>query len=296
MRVAELLVTVLVVSSPGILRIVQVDRAMPKVTPPSAPAEVVRLRAHFDSVDLELRHRDVGDLLPSQRAARTELIGWLRDYRNAGTFPENDRFPHGLVPYFRDSRGVLCAMAYLVSRSGRKDIVNQIAGTRNNAFIRELAADRALAGWLDSVGLTLSEAARIQPTYGRPSENAVSVNYAVASILVSGAGLTTAGLNAVAPTHASGWLGLVTGSAGVVTGLANISAWNGSEKIALIDLAIGATSFALGVRGLIVSGRKASAAQRRAEQRGGRVDVAIIPAVLPAPRRPGLGLVLRARF
>ena len=55
-------------------------------------AEATRLRAHFDSVDLELRARNVSELSTEQRAMRAKLISWLRDYRNAGTFPENDRF------------------------------------------------------------------------------------------------------------------------------------------------------------------------------------------------------------
>jgi hypothetical protein len=56
-------------------------------------------------------------------------------------------------------------MAYLIERSGRRDLVHRIASTQNNAFIAELANDRELRGWLDSVGLSVTEAARIQPTY-----------------------------------------------------------------------------------------------------------------------------------
>ena len=69
------------------------------------------------------------------------------------------------MPYFRDGDGALCAMAYLIERSGRPDLVDRIARTRNNAFIAELANDPALRAWLDSVGLSVTEAARIQPTY-----------------------------------------------------------------------------------------------------------------------------------
>src|SRR6266568_2973095 len=108
--------------------------------------EVVRLRAHFDSVDFELRARDVSRLTPSQLAQRTRLIAWLHEYRNAGIFPINDSFPGRMVPFFRDSKGTLCAMAYLIDRSGRSDIVDRIARTQNNAFIPELAGDMDLAG------------------------------------------------------------------------------------------------------------------------------------------------------
>src|SRR5258706_3266848 len=126
-------------------------------------AEAVRLRAHFDSVDQELRARDISRLSAEQRAMRARLISWLRDYRNAGTFPENDRFTDRAVPFFRDSRGTLCAMAYLVDRSGRTDIVDRIAKTRNNAFIRELTDDRALVAGLATSAFSAAEAAPIHP-------------------------------------------------------------------------------------------------------------------------------------
>jgi Domain of unknown function (DUF4440) len=127
--------------------------------------EVARLQAHFDSVDAELRDAKGPQLTSSQRVARATLIGWLRQYRNAGEFPRNERFANRPMPFFRDGHGALCAMAYLIERSGRHDLVDRIAITRNNAFIAELAADPALRAWLDSVGLSANEAARIQPTY-----------------------------------------------------------------------------------------------------------------------------------
>src|SRR5262249_55485030 len=72
--------------------------------------EADRLRAHFDSVNLELVSTTTAGLSESQRISRARLVAWLRDYRNAGRFPQNDRFPGRAVPFFRDSRGVLCAM------------------------------------------------------------------------------------------------------------------------------------------------------------------------------------------
>ena len=127
--------------------------------------EVARLRAHFDSVDAELRHAEALQFTPSQRIVRATLIGWLQEYRDAGKFPRNDRFPELAMPFFRDSHGALCAMAYLIERSGRRDLVDRIALTRNNAFIAQLANDAELRAWLNSVGLSVTEAARIQPTY-----------------------------------------------------------------------------------------------------------------------------------
>jgi hypothetical protein len=142
-----------------------------RAVPPTGPEpllrrpEVTRLRAHFDSVDAELRHAKALQFTPSQRRVRATLIGWLQEYRDTGKFPRNDRFPDREMPFFRDGHGALCAMAYLIERSGRRDLVDRVASTRNNAFIAELANDRELRVWLDSVGLSVAEAARIQPTY-----------------------------------------------------------------------------------------------------------------------------------
>jgi hypothetical protein len=153
-----------------------------RAVPPTGPEplarrlEVARLRAHFDSVDAELRHAKELQLTPSQRTARATLIGWLQEYRDAGKFPRNDRFGERAMPFFRDGQGALCAMAYLIERSGRRDLVDRIALTRNNAFIAELADDPELGVWLDSVGLSVAEAARVQPTY-QPKLDAVVARY-----------------------------------------------------------------------------------------------------------------------
>lgn len=81
-------------------------------------AEVARLQHHFDSVGVELESRDVSSLTRAQRGKRAQLAGWLQQYRNAATFPKNDRFAVP-TPFFRDAEGSLCAMAYLIDRYGR---------------------------------------------------------------------------------------------------------------------------------------------------------------------------------
>jgi hypothetical protein len=152
----------------GTLALPRGARAVPATGPEplARRLEVARLRAHFDSVDAELRHANALQFTPSQRRARARLIGWLQEYRDAGRFPRNDRFPEMAMPFFRDGHGALCAMAYRIERSGRRDLVDRVALTRNNAFIAELVNDPELRVWLDSVGLSGTEAARIQPTYG----------------------------------------------------------------------------------------------------------------------------------
>ena len=269
--------------------------------PPTDPRlEVARLRAHFDSVDVELRHPDTLPLTPAQRTSRSTLIGWLRDYREAGTFPRNDRFPKQAMPFFRDSRGVLCAMAYLIERSGRRDLVDRVAVTRNNAFIPELAGDRELHAWLDSVGLSVAEAARIQPSYGPfpavPEDQAVSANYALTSILVSGSSLTTLGLNLITPSKSTGWAGVIAGSAGIIAGAVNLDGNDGTDKVAAANMIAGGGALAVGLYRLLSPrpARPVDGLSSRPPSSNARI--AISPMVIPTSDSPRLGLALQTSF
>lgn len=252
---------------------------------PARRLEVARLRAHFDSVDAELRAAPVLQSTAGRRASRATLIGWLREYREAGQFPRNDRFPQVAMPFFRDSHGTLCAMAYLIARSGRGDIVDRVALTRNNAFIAELADDAELRAWLDSVGLSVAEAARIQPEYGYepPSvapEDAVSDDYALTSILASGTSLATLGLNLIAPNKATGWAGIIAGSVGVIAGGANLDGNGGTQTVAAANMVIGGGAIAAGLYRLLAPGPA-----RRFE-----------PQVVATAGETGFGLAMHASF
>lgn len=258
--------------------------------------EVGRLQAHFDSVDTELRARDVSHLSPAQRRARIQLVTWLRDYRAGALFPLNDGVSNRAVPIFRDSRGVLCAMAYLIERSGRADIVDDVAAIRNTATIAELADDPRLIAWLDSTGLTLDEAVRIQPEYGpirAGDRNAVNANYAVASLVLSGTAIATAVVNAVSPSRLSGILGFIAGSAATVNGVTRLDDASGTKRVAGTNTAIGVLAMGVAFRG-IINPKAATRPQGASVVR--RRDVALAPAVLPMVGRPQVGFVLSARF
>jgi hypothetical protein len=260
--------------------------------------EGVRLRAHFDSVDLELRSRNPRQLSPTQRIARATLIGWLREYREAGEFPRNDRFKNIAMPFFRDSDGVLCAMAYLIDRSGRGDIVDQVAATRNNAFISELAGDPELGRWLDSVGLSVTEAARIQPTYdgtdGIVNER-VSTEYAVTSTVVSGASLATLGMNMFDPSRSTGTAGVIAGSLSAIAGAVNLDGSNETQTVAAANIIIGGAAIVAGVYRLIhpVPARSADELPQSAKA---PASPAIAPVVVSTSDGPRLGLSMHATF
>jgi len=263
-------------------------------------AESVRLRAHFDSVDQELRSRDVSGLTDEQRAMRNQLISWLRDYRNAGRFPENDKFADRAMPFFRDSHGTLCAMAYLVDRSGRGDIVDHIAGTRNNAFIRELTDDQALVAWLETSGLTVDEAARIQPMYGSPvivdNEKRVSPNYAILSMGLSGASLGSLGFNMFAPTWTSASVGLTAGVATIIAGAAHLEDPIGNKKVAIANTTIGSLAAIGAIRAMFKTRYAHQHTAVETSRKGVVSEASISPDVMMVGNTPQMGLRLRARF
>ena len=228
--------------------------------PRDSPREIARLRAHFDSVLLELRAANVTNLDASQSAARATLIARLEGYAAAGRFPHNHVRPGELVPVFRDEHQTLCAMGFLIASTGRADIVEHVTSTNNLVYIRELAGNAALQRWLDSTGLTLAEAARIQPAYDGgpcfcPQPDPVPAraasdrrNYAIASVggtAVNGAAMIF-NIASVASRHKVGtWLGLAAGGAQLVYGGYAVQKHDSRSNIGFANIAIGGTSAAI---------------------------------------------------
>lgn len=130
-------------------------------------SEVRRIQHHLDGALEMLESADTSHLTKSQRTARARAIANLHEYRDAGQFPINNHFKER-TPYFRDDFGTLCAMAYLIEKSGRTDIVDYVERTQNNARVYEMADEPALVEWLETNGMTLAEAARVQPEYNGP--------------------------------------------------------------------------------------------------------------------------------
>lgn len=263
--------------------------------------EVTRLQAHFDSVLSELQARSTVSLNASQLVNRQELTIWLKDYREAGVFPRNDRVPERPTPFFRDSRGVLCAMAYLVQRSGRSDLVDRIARTANRATIAELSGDEELRAWLDSVGFSATEAGRVQPTYNFP--NPISVSDVVVdrgslnpatSMVLNMASLATAAVNIKSPSRAGALLGVAAGLTGFVAGAKQVHDSHNGRAYAISNMVTGAAAVTLATMRLIrpakpdrVESESASAAP---------VRLRVVPTVTLTNAQPQLGVMLQRRF
>jgi hypothetical protein len=257
--------------------------------------EVARLRLHFDSVEAELRARDVSDLTPAQRAARADQIRLVREYSARGDFPRNENFPGRLVPYFRDRHGVLCAMAFLIAASGRGDIVDRVARTRNNAYLEELVDEPGVAEWLRDHGLTVAEAARIQPAYGPTEPKPVPAGYAAVTggaTLLAGTSLVLnfRSLDKVTRHRGLGALGIATGGIAIGLGLATLDDYQSpGNAMAFWNIGVGSVAAILGARALF-GPRSAADEAPSAESR-----LAILPVAVPG-RGARLGVAARLRL
>lgn len=272
---------------------------------PASVVETARIQAHLESVEQELLGRDVSHLSADQRAARARHIRVLREYRERGVFPHNHDFPGERVPYFADEHGTLCAMAYLIAESGREDLVERVAATRNNARIPELADDAELVAWLKDAGLSLDEAARIQPWYDGPGmiiddePNTVSASYAIGSALTSGLGGAMIALNLTSVRSEDGprWpalVGLTTGVAGLALGIDKLGDGGTPALLGAVNTGIGALSATLGAWNLI-SAPADRAVGEAAEPSSRRVSVTAAPLV-HTDSRGGAGVQFRVRF
>ena len=229
---------------------------------PHVALEQVRLRAHFDSVLLELETKDVAHLTANQRAARSELTTWLAEYRDAGRFPLNDRYSESLTPIFRDARGVTCAMAYLIERSGRRDIVDRVERAKNLAYISELASDSGLVAWLDSVGLSVEEASRVQPAYAPSPDEIVDKTYAKLAVFLSSASIATATWNLARPGDLVGFLGVFVGALTVLQSAGMDQLGNARGRDKSIDAFSRVTGASAIIAGVWAINRKPPSARR----------------------------------
>lgn len=127
-------------------------------------AEIARVTHHIERAERHAARREASRLGHVQRILRQLLLRELGRYRAGGRFPINRDFGER-TPYFIDASGTRCAMAHLLELGGAGALVERIARERNNAWIRELVDEPGLLAWLDAAGLTVEEAAAIQPSY-----------------------------------------------------------------------------------------------------------------------------------
>jgi hypothetical protein len=137
---------------------------VPRMEGVCCSVERARITGHLERAEALARSRDISELLPLQRLVRALLLTALQDYRAAGRYPRNLEEQES-TPVFIDGGQTRCAVAHLMELGGEPALVRRIAQQRNHARVRELANEPRLVAWLEAAGLTLAEAAAIQPTY-----------------------------------------------------------------------------------------------------------------------------------
>jgi hypothetical protein len=230
-------------------------------------AERARIEQHLLGAEQALVARDVSHLSPSQRAARIRNLAELRAYRQRGIFPHNHHHPvrH---PTFVDEHGTRCAMAHLIERAGGGELVAAVAREANHAYVAELASNPDLLRWLDRQGLTVEEAARIQPVYEPEIHNDPLPKhvYAASTGVEVTLGLTTMGwtLSRVRSGEAGGLasvLGIAVGFTGVGLGLGGLYEDDANDR------KLGAVNALVGLGSIVTASLALARPPRPAESR-----------------------------
>jgi hypothetical protein len=103
---------------------------------------------------------DLGAIRARLSAHRERQLERLDAYAHAGQFP-HDYTTEPSLHMFRDDAGRLCAVANLVHRDGRDDLVDTTARSHNDLAIADVS-DGPMLDWILASGLTQEELARIQ--------------------------------------------------------------------------------------------------------------------------------------
>ena len=95
---------------------------------------------------------------------RSVQLRRLAAYRNRGLFPHNEGQTFRAVPIFVDLHDTACAVGHLMRMSGWQSDVASIQSSNNLVYVPD-ATTGPVAEWVLTSGLTLEEAALIQPAY-----------------------------------------------------------------------------------------------------------------------------------
>jgi hypothetical protein len=145
----------------------------------------------------------------------------------------------------------------LLASSGRRDIVDRVARTDNNVRVAQLAGDTAFTAWLDANGLTLAEAAWIQPKYQGPSpvvatpnrkHTPVALPVALGASALAGAWNTFANANGQSSVATA--IGFGSGLVAVGLGASYIGRESVPRAMSITTAAVGGLSVALSARSL----------------------------------------------
>jgi hypothetical protein len=131
-----------------------------------------RVSVHLRYVHDLLLKSNVCHLSPSQLQNRKSNLANLTSYIERGEYPQHQICHNQTRPRFRDHRGVLCAVGYLIATStveGEK-IVDDVNNKLQYAYIEEMIQTPRIGWiiqeWASKNGFSVEELAMIQPSYG----------------------------------------------------------------------------------------------------------------------------------
>ncbi len=129
------------------------------------------IQAHLLLVCNSLSKNTPANLSDNELTSRQNLIQTLREYALEKVFPTN--LYHSIrTPYFVDDFDVHCAVGYLMSQSGSKDLVAEIRANENYSYIADIKTP-GVSEWAQEHGFTVDELKWIQPSYS-PSASLIA--------------------------------------------------------------------------------------------------------------------------
>lgn len=135
--------------------------------PPAHDARTLaQWRAHYAAAEAELEAGDAAFRDPEVLARRAAVRAALAEYRERGEFGIDTSADGERRFLFVDEFGRRCAVAMLFDRFGAGELTLDVARRQNRAMVIDLVDDPRVASWIQTLGLTAAEAARIQAPSG----------------------------------------------------------------------------------------------------------------------------------
>jgi hypothetical protein len=230
--------------------------------------EKIRIQTHLKYVEKLLRSKNTTNLSITQKKNRLKMLDLLSNYIKAGVFPKNYDFSNQRIPCFIDKKGNICAVGYLIEQTAGRKVAEKINSKFKYEYLNAMN-DQTIDQWIKLSGLTKTECAMIQPTYGpAPTENYIKQAYGISSSLVCGLNLSLNTINGIQISKGANnkfipILGLISGAGQITLGAINYpklqTSWNGTyvnasqRNLSLLNIGLGTSSLILSSWNLITN-------------------------------------------
>ena len=221
--------------------------------PDAQDSEYLRIQTHLRYVLRRLVTQTPSNLGREQLAERDKNLRNLERYIEDGQFPSNYDYPGARKPCFIDQNGNICAVGYLVEQSAGRTAAEMINARFQYATIQEMTTPE-LERWVGQSGLTRTEVAMIQPTYGHPQDyeeplDTAYEGFALGSNLASMI-INTAFVSKNRRSKFGGITGVLSGTVSIVLSL------NDRANFQTEDAILGSGALLLGIANLLLPEKK----------------------------------------